>query len=532
MEIENLNLMLDHAAKEMDLPRDVLVKAIEDAIETAAHKIFGGDRELEANFNSETGSVDLLQFMAVVDEIDDPDREITLDQAKLVDPDAEVGDELGFQIFYLEKDKDKADAEDKKHGDILGIKQARSSFGRIAAQTAKQVIKQRIREAERSRVFDEYKDRQGELVTGRARRFERGNVIVALPRAEGILPAREQMHRESYRAGDRVQAFVKEVRSDSRGPQIILSRTDPGLIYKLFEMEVPEIYEGIVRIVAVAREPGERTKIAVASRDPDVDPVGACVGMKGSRVQAIIRELRGEKIDIIEYSEDLVTFAQSALAPAKITRVSVHHGGDRPHLDVIVEDEQLSLAIGKRGQNVRLAAELIGCKIDIKSESDVKDEVADALARMLQGAFSQEAGPAVSLTDEIDLSTVPGVGAKTAIDLKEAGFTTLQTLLDAASEDLQQVDGVGPKTAQAILNWAQERAAKVGGEGEAAGVAIAMPATTGGTTMNDQDFFAALSKALGESEEQARQAEEMALEAEADRTNGEDGSDPDGSGQG
>ena len=430
MEIENLNLMLDHAAKEMDLPRDVLVKAIEDAIETAAHKIFGGDRELEANYNSETGSVDLLQFMAVVEEIDDPDREITLDQAKLVDPDAEVGDELGFQIFYLEKDKDKAEGEDKKHGDILGIKQSRASFGRIAAQTAKQVIKQRIREAERSRVFDEYKDRQGELVTGRARRFERGNVIVALPRAEGILPAREQMHRESYRAGDRVQAFVKEVRSDSRGPQIILSRTDPGLIFKLFEMEVPEIYEGIVRIVAVAREPGERTKIAVASRDPDVDPVGACVGIKGSRVQAVVQELKGEKIDIVPFSEDIAKFVCNAIAPADVVRVLIDERNET--IELIVPDDQLSLAIGRRGQNVRLASQLVSWKIDIHPESKIsefKDELRYFLAQHMSELDSESVEFMFKLgfhsaeniinADASELLAVPDLDQETAENLQE-----------------------------------------------------------------------------------------------------------------
>ncbi len=430
MEIENLNLMLDHAAKEMDLPRDVLVKAIEDAIETAAHKIFGGDRELEANYNSETGSVDLLQFMAVVEEIDDPDREITLDQAKLVDPDAEVGDELGFQIFYLEKDKDKAEGEDKKHGDILGIKQSRASFGRIAAQTAKQVIKQRIREAERSRVFDEYKDRQGELVTGRARRFERGNVIVALPRAEGILPAREQMHRESYRAGDRVQAFVKEVRSDSRGPQIILSRTDPGLIFKLFEMEVPEIYEGIVRIVAVAREPGERTKIAVASRDPDVDPVGACVGIKGSRVQAVVQELKGEKIDIVPFSEDIAKFVCNAIAPADVVRVLIDERNET--IELIVPDDQLSLAIGRRGQNVRLASQLVSWKIDIHPESKIsefKDELRYFLTQHMTALDSEQVEFMFKLgfhsaeniinADASELLAVPDLDQETAEALQE-----------------------------------------------------------------------------------------------------------------
>ena len=434
MEIENLNLMLDHAAKEMDLPRDVLVKAIEDAIETAAHKIFGGDRELEANFNSETGQVDLLQFMAVVDEIDDPDREITLDQAKLVDPDAEVGDELGFQIFYLEKDKDKADAEDKKHGDILGIKQARSSFGRIAAQTAKQVIKQRIREAERSRVFDEYKDRQGELVTGRARRFERGNVIVALPRAEGILPAREQMHRESYRAGDRVQAFVKEVRSDSRGPQIILSRTDPGLIFKLFEMEVPEIYEGIVRIVAVAREPGERTKIAVASRDPDVDPVGACVGNKGSRVQAVVQELKGEKIDIVPFSEDIAKFVCNAIAPADVVRVLIDERNET--IELIVPDDQLSLAIGRRGQNVRLASQLVSWKIDIHPESKIsefKDELRYFLAQHM-----------------------PQLDSEQVEFMFKLGFHSAENIINADASELLSVPDLDQETAEALQDACED----------------------------------------------------------------------------
>jgi N utilization substance protein A len=295
-----------------------------------------------------------------------------------------------------------------------------------------------------------------------------------------------------------------------------MSRTDPRLLVKLFEMEVPEIYDGTVVIKTAVRAPGERAKVAVYSRERDVDPVGACVGMKGSRVQAIIRELRGEKIDIIEFSDDLVTFAQSALAPAKITRVSVHHVGENPHLDVIVEDEQLSLAIGKRGQNVRLASELIGCKIDIKSETDVKDEVADALARMLQGAYTPDKRT-VSLTDDLDLTAVPGVGANTALNLREAGFTTLQSLLDATVEDLQRAEGVGPKTAQAILNWAQEVTSRVeSGEPEPAAVGEEAPAEAGGPSLQDDQFLAALSKAFRESEESSRAAEQMVAEAEAD----------------
>ena len=434
MEMDNLNITLDLVAKEKDIPRDVLVQAIEDAIETAAHKVFGSERELEANFNSETGQVDLLQFMAVVAEIDDPDREITTDQAKRVDPDAEVGDELGFQIFYLEKDKGKAEEEDRKHGDILGIKQARLNFGRIAAQTAKQVIMQRVREAERNRVFDEYKDRQGELVTGRARRFERGNVIVALPRAEGILPAREQMHRESYRAGDRVQAYVKEVRNDSRGPQIILSRTDAGLIFKLFEMEVPEIYEGIVRIVAVAREPGERTKIAVASKDPDVDPVGACVGIKGSRVQAVVQELKGEKIDIVPYSEDIAKFVCNAIAPADVVRVLIDERNET--IELICPDDQLSLAIGRRGQNVRLASQLVGWKIDIHPESKVaefKDELRYFLTQNL-----------------------PSLDADSIEFMFKLGFHSAENIINADASELLAIPDLTQEAAEQIQDACED----------------------------------------------------------------------------
>ncbi len=429
--LSNLNITLDLVAKEKDIPRDVLVQAIESAIETAAKKVFGEERELEANFNSETGQVDLLQFMLVTEDVEDFGREITLEQAQLVDPGAEIGDELGFQIFYLDRDKDKAEAEDKKYGDILGIKQSRQTFGRIAAQTAKQVIIQRVREAERARVFEEYKDRQGEIVTGRARRFERGHVIVALPRAEGILPAREQMHRESYRAGDRVQAYVKEIRADARGPQIILSRTDPGLIFKLFEMEVPEIYEGIVRIVAVAREPGERTKIAVASRDPDVDPVGACVGIKGSRVQAVVQELRGEKIDIVPHSEDIAKFVCNAIAPADVVRVLIDEKNET--IELIVPDDQLSLAIGRRGQNVRLASQLVGWRIDINSESKVaeyKDELRYWLSKAMPEFDIEDVEYMFKLgfhsaeniinADAVELTSVPGVDEEFAEKLQDA----------------------------------------------------------------------------------------------------------------
>jgi N utilization substance protein A len=428
MEMENLTLTLELVAKEKDIPKDVLIKAVQDAIEAAAHRAFGENRELEASFNPGTGAVDLVLYMEVVDEVDFPERELTIDQARLADPDAAIGDELGFKIFYLDRDQKNAEEEDRKYGDLLGIRQARQVFGRIAAQTAKQIILQRVREAERSRVYDEYKDRQGELVTGRARRFERGNVIVALARAEGILPAREQMHRESYRAGDRVQAYVKEVRSDARGPQIVLSRTDPGLIYKLFEMEVPEIYEGIVKIRAVAREPGERTKIAVLSTDPDVDPVGACVGIKGSRVQAVVQELKGEKIDIVPWSEDIAKFVCNAIAPADVIRVLIDDGNQA--IELIVPDDQLSLAIGRRGQNVRLASQLVGWRIDINAESKIaeyKDELRYWLARHM---------PALD-ADQVEF-------------MLRLGFHSAENIINADAAELTSVPGVDQTLAEAL----------------------------------------------------------------------------------
>jgi len=494
----NLGEMLRQVAREKDIEYERLLAALEDSMASAAKKQHRIKEPVRAHFDPESGKFEAWSVRRVVEEVEDPTAEWTLDEAREVKPDAEIGDEILHPV-------------------------STEGLGRIAAQSAKQVLYQRVRETEREKVYNEFIDRVGEIVNGTVKRFERGDVIVDLGRTEAIVPRSEQARHERWSQGERIRAVIVEVHKLPKGPQVVLSRTDPRLLVKLFEMEVPEIYDGTVVIKAAVRAPGERAKVAVYSRERDVDPVGACVGMKGSRVQAIIRELRGEKIDIIEYSEDLVTFAQSSLAPAKITRVSVHHVGEAPHLDVIVEDEQLSLAIGKRGQNVRLAAELIGCRIDIKSESDVKDEVADALARMLQGALGASESPAVSMTEEIDFTTVPGVGVKTASDLRAAGFTTIQSLVDASPEDLQAVEGVGPKTAQSILNWAQDKAAKAqadepleGTSGEAGESAVEAVAS-----LQDDDFLAALSKAFKESEQAARDAEQLAAEAEADAESGE-----------
>ncbi|HLL53553.1 MAG TPA: transcription termination factor NusA, partial [Myxococcaceae bacterium] len=353
----NLNLVLDQVAKDKGIDRSVLVATLEDAMKTAAKKHFGQDRNLEAKYDADKGVVELFQAIVVVEQITDPTQavnQLPLNDARAKGMEVEPGDELVFQIFYRDEDAAEAKAQDDQYGDILKLKTFRRGFGRIAAQTAKQVIMQRTRDAERENVFNEYKDRKGEVVTGIARRFERGNIIVDLGRAEAVLPVREQVPRETYRPGDRVQAYVVDVLRESKGPQIILSRASVNLLTKLFEMEVPEIAEGIVVIEAAAREPGGRAKIAVSSRDGDVDPVGACVGMKGSRVQAVVQELRGEKIDIVPFDEDPARFVCSALAPAEVSRVIIDEANHA--MELIVPDDQLSLAIGRRGQNVRLAA--------------------------------------------------------------------------------------------------------------------------------------------------------------------------------
>jgi len=340
------NISLKHAieqiVKEKGIDRQVVLEAMEQAVLTAANKKYRNTRDLEAHYNPDSGEVELFEFVTVVEEVEDSYKEIDLEEAREIDPDVEVGDSLGERL----------DA---------------SGFTRIAAQTAKQVIIQKVREAERETIFNEYSDRQWEIITGMVRRFEKGDLLVDLGRAEAILPSKEQMPREVYRPGDRIRAIITDIRMTTKGPQIILSRTHPSMLAKLFEAEVPEVAEGIVEINAVVRDPGSRAKLAVSSNDPDVDPVGACVGMRGSRVQNVVSELRGEKIDIIPWSEDIARFACNSLSPAQVSKVFVDE--ENRALEVIVADDQLSLAIGKRGQNVSLAARLTGCRIDIKSEA-------------------------------------------------------------------------------------------------------------------------------------------------------------------
>ncbi|MHB8878176.1 MAG: transcription termination factor NusA [Myxococcaceae bacterium] len=431
----NLNLVLDQVAKDKGIERSVLVATLEDAMKTAAKKHFGQDRNLEAKYETDKGVVELFQAINVVTEISDPVQavnQLTLEEAKKKGMEVEAGDELVFQIFYRDEDAAEAKAQDDQYGDILKLKTFRRGFGRIAAQTAKQVILQRTRDAERENVFNEYKDRKNEIVTGIARRFERGNIIVDLGRAEAVLPVREQVPRETYRAGDRVQAFVIDVLRESKGPQIILSRASVNLLTKLFEMEVPEIAEGIVVIEAAAREPGGRAKIAVSSRDTDVDPVGACVGMKGSRVQAVVQELRGEKIDIVPFDEDPARFVCSALAPAEVSRVIIDEANHA--MELIVPDDQLSLAIGRRGQNVRLAAQLTGWKLDINSETRVKE----------MREFANRS-----------LGALPGINELLIETLYAHGFRQARDVADASPEVLAQIPGLDPAKIPAIQEVAR-----------------------------------------------------------------------------
>ncbi len=418
--VEDLGLIVEQVAQEKGIDKQILIETIEAAILKAAQAAFGQSRELEARFNEETGQIDLFQYMTVVDEVDEDERELCLEDAKKHGLDAEIGEELGFQVFWHPKDAERARQQDKEFGDLLKIKQARSTFGRIAAQTAKQVLLQRVRDAERDLIYNEYKDRKGQLIRGIIRRFEKGhNVIVDLGRTEGVLPYREQTPRETYRPGDRVVAYVKDIDREARGPLVILSRSAPSLVEKLFEAEVPEIYEGIVKIVGVAREAGSRSKIAVTTRDSDVDPVGACVGIKGSRVQAVVQELRGEKIDIVPYDRDPARYVIAAIQPAEVNKVIVDEADHR--MELVVPDEKLSLAIGRKGQNVRLASQLTAWKLDIISESKFKQMEEEALAALR----------------EID-----GIDDELAKQMYRLGFRALEEIAEAAVDELVTIPGI------------------------------------------------------------------------------------------
>lgn len=405
----NLKREIDQIAKDKGIEASEITGALEEAMRQAARKRFGQDKEIEARYNDEVGEVELFEFREVVETISDPETQILSVVAKRdYDPDVELGDEIGVKLDT-------------------------SGFGRILAQAAKQVIIQRIRDAERDNTFEEYSGRQGEIVNGIVRRFEKGAIIVDLGRAEAVIPAKEQVPRESYRPGDRIRAYVVEVNKVAKGPQIVLTRASIDFLIKLFEQEVPEMYEKIVSIESAAREPGGRSKIAVVSRDSDVDPVGACVGMKGSRVQAVVQELRGERIDIVPWSPDTARYVCSALSPAQVSKVIIDES--QKSMDVIVPDDQLSLAIGRRGQNVRLAVQLTDWRIDIKSESTMR-EIAEWLSRAV--------------------SVVEGCGDPEAELLLQQGIASLEELSECDSEILTVLPGIDQAAADNIKRRAAE----------------------------------------------------------------------------
>ncbi|KAF0160284.1 MAG: N utilization substance protein A [Syntrophaceae bacterium] len=404
--LQELKRLIEQMGKDRGIDKLIITEALEAAMLTAARKKLGANVDIEAHYNDDVGEIEVFQFKTVVDKVLDPETQISKEEArKTLDEGAEPGDSLGMKIET-------------------------SSFGRIAVQMAKQIIIQRVKDAERDNIYDEYKDRKGELINGFVQRFEGGNIIVNLGRAEGVVPPAEQIHRETYKRGERIRTYLFEVKKNTKGAQIILSRTHPAFLKALFEVEVPEISEGLIDIVSVAREPGKRGKIAVRAKDKDIDPVGACVGMRGSRVQSVVQELRGEKIDIIPYTEDAAKFVSSALSPAKVNRVFVDE--ENRAMTVIVPDDQLSLAIGKNGQNVRLAVKLTGWKIDVKSETMAAEKDDNGHKALMQ---------------------IPGIGPAMAEKLFAQGIKSIAMLAAMEPEALSAIPGVGEKTS---VEWIEE----------------------------------------------------------------------------
>ncbi len=391
----DLSRMIEAVSKEKSIDKQLVIDAVIQGMLVAARKKYGTYREIEAQYNEETGEVELYEFKEVVmpEDFIDEEIEIKLDEARELNPDIQVNDSIGIKLDATE-------------------------LGRIAAQTAKQIITQKVRDAEREIIYNEFESRKGEVASGIARRVERGMIVVDLGKTEAFIPLREQIPGEVYKPGDRVQGYLLDVRQTTRGPQIIMSRACEQYLIKLFEAEVPEIYDGIVQIVAAAREPGARAKIAVVSRDPAVDPVGACVGMKGSRVQQVVQELRGEKIDIINWDEDITRFACNALAPAEISRVFVDEANKE--MEIVVPDTQLSLAIGRKGQNVRLASKITTWKLDILSESSASQKTADAIFNLL---------------------LIPGMSETMAQNVFQSGFGSFQSLASANVTDVMAIPG-------------------------------------------------------------------------------------------
>jgi N utilization substance protein A len=434
-----LQQTIEALAKEKGIEPDVVISAIEEAVATASRKYYKTGENLKTRFNNDTGQVDLFALKTVVEEVTTPATEISINEAREMYRPL-YGDEVANSIEL---------------GDEMEFPKPTEVLGRIAAQTAKQVIFQKVREAEREHVFAEYNDRIGEVVNSTIKRFENGDIILEIGRIEAVLPRKEQSRAESYTPGDRVRTVIKGVNRSAKGPQIVLSRTDPALLIKLFEQEVPEIYDGTVVIRGAVREAGDRAKVAVFSRERDVDPVGACVGMKGTRVQSVVQELRGEKIDIVPWTDDQAELVCRALAPAKVSKVVIDE--DEHAMEVIVPDDQLSLAIGKRGQNVRLAHRLSGWKLDVRSDSEAEEEARAARA---------------------SLNAIPGIGDINAELLYQWGFRSAEQLSEA-NEDNFEVEGISPERARQVIlaarDWVESKR-RLEEEKAAAAVAAAQAA--------------------------------------------------------
>lgn len=473
----DLNRMIEQLGKDKGIEKKVIIDAVVQGMLVAARKIYGTYRDIEAQYNDETGEVELFQFNEVVTDeaFEDEEIEITLDEARKLDPEAQLSDNIGIKLDT-------------------------SELGRIAAQTAKQIIMQKVRDAEREIIFNEFEERKGEVASGIIRRIERGHIIVDLGRTEALMPPREQIPGESFKQGDRIQGHLLDVRQTTKGPQIIISRACSDYLVKLFEAEVPEIYDGIVQIMAAAREPGQRAKIAVYSKDSSVDPVGACVGMKGSRVQAIVQELKGEKIDIVEWDEDITRFACNALAPAEISRVFLDENSKE--MEIVVPDTQLSLAIGKKGQNVRLASKLTGWKIDIMSE-------ANASARTAESIFN--------------LMLIPNMSDTMAQNIFQSGFGSFQSLAEANNKEIMAIAGYdSEEKAQALIDEAKKLVQKYQDEGIPVPKAPVMEAqeVKGGDAKKNaeqqlREQLAQLKQAEDKEEQQDQETEAQTADADA-----------------
>jgi N utilization substance protein A len=410
MLMSEIKRVIDQVSRDKGIERRVLIKALEEALKSAARKKYGPKIDIEVQYSEETGELEVFQFKEVAETVEEPMLQISLTEGRKLDSECEIGDSLGTKMDT-------------------------ATFGRIAAQSAKQVIIQKLKDAEKEAVYGSFIERRGDIINGIVQRIDRGDIIVNLGQTEGALPVREQVPKESYRRGDRIRALILDVHQESRGPQVVLSRTHPSFLTTLFRTEVPEISEGIVSILGASREPGVRAKIAVASNNSDIDPVGACVGMKGSRVQNVVQELRGEKIDIIPYHVDPAKFVCNALAPAEVSRVIIDE--DNRSMEVIVPDEFLSIAIGKKGQNVRLASKLTGWHLDVKNES--------AYNQAMQSGYNS-------------LMALPGIGISLADALYEKGFYSAEEIGKASVEDLLHIRGIDETLARNLIETAKTAA--------------------------------------------------------------------------